>query len=144
MVDTVYWMHIGGLLAQVGWFSLKVGSHLALSLRFGGFPPTFCALYKFISLITYLYSSSELRFWLLQICNRSAIMIALYTLSLFIIIVVIIIILFSTGYAVGASVFNDFWGSFYLVMLRRAHCYAARSHLSVYPSVCLSVAFRPM
>jgi len=29
MVDTVYWLPIGGPVAQGGWFGSKVGSHLA-------------------------------------------------------------------------------------------------------------------
>jgi len=29
MVDTVYWLPIGGLAAQVGWLGPKVGGHLA-------------------------------------------------------------------------------------------------------------------
>jgi len=29
MVDTVYWLPIGGLAAQVGWLAPKVGGHLA-------------------------------------------------------------------------------------------------------------------
>jgi len=40
MVDTVYWLHIGGPAAQAGWHGPKVGGHLV--------PPLF------------LYSSHEL------------------------------------------------------------------------------------
>jgi len=29
MVDTVYWVHIGGPAAQAGWLDPKVGGHLA-------------------------------------------------------------------------------------------------------------------
>jgi len=30
MVDTVYWLPIGGLAAQAGWLGPKVGGHLVL------------------------------------------------------------------------------------------------------------------